>query len=1264
MADLRVKGDFVGPGEKKTAEYLADNLPDHWVLFSGRKLPGPNRDDTDLVVVGRSLVFVIEEKAWGPTIVVDDNYWYVGRDQDPRPNPLNRVAQVAKIVATKLRENANGFKNLGHKHRVLAAVVLSHPNLQVLRGRNHDEGERLWPLNEAPAALVALDEEFQGSSLGLARLPVVTYLDDLPKPVGKPKLGGYTLESRLATAGQEQAWAATDSTGASVILKCYPAHALAELGDPLEFMRREFIAVNRVADLGRTWRAYPPFRDDSGSLYVVPVVPPQGGMNLVGSIRDGVPERLDGKLDGVLGRAIAIDAFTALQELHDAGLLHRALHPRRVWLHQKRRVMFSDLNLARVEGAATIALWAVDGDISEDYRAPEAAPSVTMATTKSDVFSLAMCLATWLLGEDVIELTLNDIVARVLEAYPWAEPLSVALSPDARDRPDAGAVATALQPPADTGGPGPIPTPVGVFEVGGLIEGRYEIQSELGRGGFATSWKAYDKGRDQLVVLKQFHQDVPEDARDEFHAADALRDDSCGFVYDVSVTEPPHFLVAEYVEGESLAAEGPPFDVDQLRNIAISVLKALVYIHDHDLVHGDVTPSNVIAAPDGSKAKLIDFGLTVQHGVRPTGLTAKYAAPEVMAGKPVTKSSDLFGFAATMAYAMLGRTISSTSNGAFELVEPTLAELAAWSSSGQQLLRAFMAAAKLDAGERPKSAAELLARVRTTSSAPENDAEPAEDLERQINPSVESIRRLYRASTAGNAGNRGLDDEFALRSYVPTRLDTRLLPKVLAGDLDVVLLSGNPGDGKTSLLVQLGQMLKGQGAQVLHEDLAGWRLKVGERTFHAVFDASEAHGSLSSDELVKSALEPVRTQCDGPATALIAVNDGRLRRFFEDAGEDYEEWWFDVRDQIEGKGSGASRIALVDLKRRSLAAVNGDGLASLALESLTRDELWATCSSCAAKSKCPILANRETLRGPGLGAFNELVLISHLRRRRRATFRDLRSAAAWLLTGDHGCADVHELIEQGRNFTLMSDVLAHDLAFTTRSNDYLVDEWSDFDPALVPDPRVDRARRAAGPGGGMSNARNADSAARAIYFGEFTAPEITRDDVRAYRHLTEFLDMLVGNDKSRTQERLLLGISRLVGAHGYRDQGLAFGAGATDSSWAILHTIDANYFSVSVSDADHPYVETIPDVLVLEHTNGARLALTLDTAEIILRAADGEIVNDPGADSIRQEIDAFVGQLSREPSRSAQIVDSSGSVTTARIDGAEIRMSLDGQGAA
>lgn len=1254
MADLRVKGAYVGPGEELTATHLAEFLPADWVIFAGRKLPGPNRDDADLIIVGKQLIFVVEEKAWGPTVVVDDNHWYV--KHAPRPNPLNRVGQVARIVASTLKDHAKGFGGLGRAHRVLPAVVMSHPKLQLISGKNHDLRERIWSLENSVGELVGLDSAFKGDPIGRARDAVVAYLDDLPQPSGKPTLGGYTIDSRLPGAGLEQAWSASDSTGESVILKCYPTYALAERGDPEVFLRREYAAVNKVADLARTWRAFPPFLSDAGDLYVVPVVPPRGGTTFNDPVNSSPSDPV---LDDQTIRTTVIDAFRGLEDLHGAGLLHRSLHPRRVWIHQKRRVMFSDLNLARIEGETSIALWA-DVDMSEDYRAPECAPSIELSTRRSDVFSLTLCVARWLLGLDVVDMTVADISDSLVSTYPWATPLIDGIAADPKDRPEATQMAARLEPQ-----PVIVPvteTVIGVFEPGGLIADRYEIGRSLGTGGFATSWKAYDRQRQIPVVLKQFKGELPANARNEFAAANELSHDRCGRVFDIQADTLPHYLVSQYVEGESLAAEGRAFSAEELRAIAIDVLTALDYIHGRDLVHGDVTPSNVVASPNGTGATLIDFGLTVRDGAKAAGLTRKYAAPEVLNGRPATTASDLFGFAATMAYAMVGRTTRSP-EPVFELDAPTDAEESAWDEHGSKLLAAFYSAAALNPKHRPDSAKALLELIRSTDDPNPLPGPPIEPTNVfQVNPNVAAIRRLYRASSAGNAGNRGLDDPFAEATYVPTLLDQRLLPRVLNGELDVVLLSGNPGDGKTSLLVRLGDQLRRDGAEEISEphDPAGWVLRHGGRTFHAVYDASEAHGQLSSDELVRSALDPVLLESEGPATALIAINDGRLHQFFEDHNHMYEDWWFQIQDQIAGQDPGNSRVVLIDLKRRSLAAPSGDGLASEALGALVRHDLWTECASCLAEPRCPISTNRKSLASEGGAAFSELMLTSHLRRRRRATFRDVRSAAAWLITGDRDCADAHELVRQGRAVGLMSDALAHDLAFATDSNDYLVDEWSDLDPALVPDPRVDLARRTSTSGGGPAFMQSVESASRAIFFGQLASPALDRSSVRGYRHFDEFVSMLTSDDYSEAASRLLLGISRLVGAHGFSGTGLAFGVGTPESSWAILHSIDESEFSIQLSDAGHEYVETFADSLDLKHSSGATLTLTLDTAEMILRSADGAIINDSASDAIRQEIDAFVGQLSRHPSRSAHIIDSSGFVTDAVIESGRIVLGAAG----
>ena len=248
-----------------------------------------------------------------------------------------------------------------------------------------------------------------------------------------------------------------------------------------------------------------------------------------------------------------------------------------------------------------------------------------------------------------------------------------------------------------------------------------------------------------------------------------------------------------------------------------------------------------------------------------------------------------------------------------------------------------------------------------------------------------------------------------------TLLDTRLLPELLQGKLRLVVLTGNPGDGKTSFLVSVGVELKGRGAEVIAEDAAGWRLQLEGHIYVAVFDASESHGGLSSDELLHNALTPKAGEQSARRTVLLAANDGRLLQFFDEEGDLYEDWATEIQNQMAGGEPQDRSVVLVDLKRRTLAQPGErPSLTSRILDTFVSPERWSVCSDCLSQDVCPMRANATNLRGAGRAAIDELVLTSHLRRRRRATFRDVRSALAWVITGDRSCAEVHSDREEGR----------------------------------------------------------------------------------------------------------------------------------------------------------------------------------------------------------------------------------------------------------
>jgi serine/threonine protein kinase len=1266
-------GDYQGPGEQKTAETLARDLPAAWEVFAGRKLSGPTRDDLDLVVVGERAVFVLEEKSWGPEVVLGDQIWRV-RGQERR-NPLDRVGHLARGLAGQLGRRVPGYSGVGRRRRlVVSGVILSHDHVRILPDDSFADGDVVRRLPEAAEWLVGWDASF-GPELKTVREQILVFLEGLERREQRPQqIGAYEVVQELAPIGQARCFHARDAKR-TVILRCYPIHGWGPDSAPEPVIERERLALDRLEERERTWQIHPSFEYEARQWIVVPVVPAKG-KSLATSVRINDPARSGRVPPRQVAIDVVADAFRGLAEVHEEGLLHRGLCPSRVFLGKGLRVKFSDFFLARVDGAQTIAPdLSADADAGVPYRAPECRSYIGFATAASDVYALALALAGWVLGELPPEPDVDAVRSAITGVPVVGEVLHACLDADPERRSEAAVAVRRIEeaqsgtePPGRHGtasaqGLGQVPDDQPVFRVGAVVADRYEVLESLGHGGFARTWKVRDTNTDTLRVIKQFHNEgAPDFARLEYAAADRINHDNCARVYDMD-TRPPGYLVLEFVPGENLkkfAEAGQP-SAEQYRAIAVDILAGLAYLHGHGLVHRDISPTNVIVGADGH-AKIIDFG--VSGPVRGTTVvgTPPFMAPELRAGLGATAQSDLYGFAVTMIYTMLGRypyagDPARNDDRRDQLTVLTDDERQSWGSLGAAMLDLLFTAADADPARRQSSADELAGQLRLLDEIPQV---PGENL---VNPTVDHLRGLYRASTVGNSGNRGLDEQFARDTYVPTLLDTRLLPAVVDGEVRLVLLTGNPGDGKTSFLVQVGEELRRRGADVIGQDAAGWRLRLDGHTYVAVYDASESHDGKSSDELIRAALDPAPGEDPARRTVLLAINDGRLLQFFSKNEDLYEDEAAEIRRQLAGNLPGDQGIALIDLKRRTLASRPDDtSLAARILDTFTEERRWAVCQGCLSREICPMVRNAESLRGPARDAVEELVATSHLRRHRRATFRDVRSALAWLITGDRSCDSVHDAREQGMDLRRADDALVEDLAFHPGSVDYLVQEWTDLDPAHTAAPDVERASRTdrqvtADPANFTERDRR--RAQRRLFFGLWTPPRLERSTVRAYRYLDEFQAALAASSvqgREQMRGRMLLGLSRLLGAHGYQGDSLAVADQGAGGTWAVLKEIPASEFSLEQVSRPSEYVESAPDALRLRHRDGAALLLTLDTAELVLRLADGDLISDSASDSVRQEIETFAVALRHSPAHAVRIVNPAGAARRAVIVDRRIRL--------
>lgn len=136
---------------------------------------------------------------------------------------------------------------------------------------------------------------------------------------------------------------------------------------------------------------------------------------------------------------------------------------------------------------------------------------------------------------------------------------------------------------------------------GVVLVGRYRLVEFVAYGGAAALWRAHDPQLDRDVAVKVLlphHHDDQVSAvrfRREAQAIAHVRHPNVVRVFDVVQDEDVSFLVMEYVQGPALSQfEGRTLDSQMVAALGYQVALALGVAHDHDLVHRDVKPGNIV----------------------------------------------------------------------------------------------------------------------------------------------------------------------------------------------------------------------------------------------------------------------------------------------------------------------------------------------------------------------------------------------------------------------------------------------------------------------------------------------------------------------------------------------------------------------------------------------------------------------------------------------------------------------------------------------
>ena len=228
------------------------------------------------------------------------------------------------------------------------------------------------------------------------------------------------------------------------------------------------------------------------------------------------------------------------------------------------------------------------------------------------------------------------------------------------------------------------------WEAGGAAPGEsglpalddYELLEELGRGGVGVVYKARQRSLDRLVAIKFLlsgplaRPDYVQRFRVEASAAASLRHPNIVAVHEVGVKEGYHYLVMDYIAGQTLAglSGGQPFSPRTAAGIIKTIAEAVHFAHEHKVLHRDLKPSNVLVDHD-EQPHVTDFGLAKRLDAE-TDLTLSgqilgspsYMSPEQANARrgQVGRHSDVYSLGALLFCLLTGRppfvaeTISDT----------------------------------------------------------------------------------------------------------------------------------------------------------------------------------------------------------------------------------------------------------------------------------------------------------------------------------------------------------------------------------------------------------------------------------------------------------------------------------------------------------------------------------------------------------------------------------------------------------------------------
>jgi serine/threonine protein kinase len=1094
MATVHQSGHTASDGEKLLIRELKASLPDDYHIYHNFEVPSSNGQffEYDVVVVAPHAIYVIEDKYWHGEISGNDAKVSLGRTI--KNNPMAQASRQAKVLKSFLLEKDPFLSSVW----IEDVIHFSGRNVRIsVKGNSRKKMHTLKSIKDFIQSPDHLNTSYRNPALTASVQKRSLEQFNIFEPIksNQKEFREFTVKEKIAQTEIYNEYIAYQSD-----IRTHPEFLLREFFmDPylsgedqkkqMHLIKNDYQTLFQLHDVHGVIHPNTGFVPDGDESRYCVVYPLPKGKPLIEWFLN------DKKMDESKTRSLFIQALNILKEVHKRGIIHRNLSPSNILVDEEDQLFIQNFELSRVIDSATkstIMTKTLAESLDDRYTPLRVRGNFSLANASSDLYSLARIFYDLLAGSDTKQFQTEDgqlpalsqienqdllsVIQKMGHEYPkqWYSSGDDALKDVKKEE-------------------GQIPSSSDhnkiIYEKGDIIDGRYVIEERLGQGGTSNVYKAHFIPRQESMAIKVMKSNTVNNVvLDEFKRLQMLDHPNIAKAYDVdSINQGrQHLLKMEYISGRSLQQlmdEGMEFSITKVIIWAKEILDALCYLQDRPqpIVHADIKPGNVMV-DQYRKLILIDFNISrKQDDSRLIGATPRYAAPDVHT-IGIDASIDTFALGVLL-YELLSNGKHPYENDQPDLgVEPI--PLTKWRKNISNELNDWVLKAcsslKQNRFKSPKVMLDELNNIQqlfkdVAITKPKIDLSSIPPLSESINQKycnhlIPHYQSLYSQSSISNKGTRGLDT-FAEANYIDTRLDQKLRQMIIDGKYQLVIITGNAGDGKTAFIQRLENILIKNGGKITVEKGNGKEIEFQQVKLITNYDGSQDEEEVKNQKVLEDFFEPFegnkpfeRDFGQTKEVRLIAINEGRLMEFL--GGHKYHSLFKTVESYLRKRVNEEEEFALVNLNWRSIVAQSEDepSIVEKLLDQFADPSVIKDCDVCNEHYICPICFNIKTLKdvtiGPQVKAnIRRVFELVHLRKNFHITMRDIRSALSYIIFGTKSSQELKELMNDGSLESLkeLSKMYYYNSIFNAgNSSDRLMRELQNVDVAKVAIPHIEK----------------------------------------------------------------------------------------------------------------------------------------------------------------------------------------------------------------